>query len=257
MPRIRTLKPEFFRSRSLAKCSVEARLTFAGLWTEADDHGRGIADPRILKGTLWPLDDDVTHEHVSSHIRMLIATGHIRLYETDGETYFEIINWEDHQAAAYRRGEPKYPAPETYLGDVSHARMKESEGGTQESAGTRNEEQGTRKEDDADTSPSNNGQVDEQFEDFWDRYPRHAVNGKPGGGGSKKKSLQKWKRLTDGQRKACMDAVDNYREWCQHPDGEYPAHATTWLNEARWEQWQEPADIQPAEVPVEKRGMIA
>ena len=144
MARIRTIKPEFFRSRSLAKVDRDARLTFAGLWTEADDHGRGVADPRILKGALFALDDDVTHEHVSAHLDVLAASGHIRLYEAEGETYYEVVNWSEHQAAAYRRGEPKYPEPETYLEPVSDESVQESAERTTESAGTGtgNREQG-------------------------------------------------------------------------------------------------------------------
>lgn len=111
MARIRTIKPEFFRSRSLAKCSRDARTTFQGLWAEADDAGRGIADARILKGSIWPLDDDLGHEDVERHLHELADTGHIKFYEVDGERYYLIINWEKHQAAAYRRGEPVHPAP--------------------------------------------------------------------------------------------------------------------------------------------------
>ena len=142
MARIRTIKPEFFRSRSLAKCDRDARLTFAGLWTEADDHGRGVADPRILKGALWALDDDVTHQHVSAHLDVLVATGHIRIYESGGETYFEIANWTDHQASAYRRGEAKHPVPETYLEDTSRDGVQESAGRTDERAGREGNREG-------------------------------------------------------------------------------------------------------------------
>lgn len=145
MGRIRTIKPEFFQSRSLAQCDIPARLTFAGLWTEADDHGRGRADPRLIKGAIWPLDDEITHQHVSAHIRMLNETGHIRLYEVDGEPYYEIISWDDHQAAAYRRGNAVYPPPEAG-NELSHERVQESASRTQTSAGTRNGEQGTRNE---------------------------------------------------------------------------------------------------------------
>ncbi len=109
MARIRSLKPDFFRSRSLARCSIGARLTFAGMWTEADDKGRGIADARLLKGALWSLDDAITHGMVTEWLREL-SREHIVLYEVDGEQYFEIINWEKHQAAAYRRGESQHPA---------------------------------------------------------------------------------------------------------------------------------------------------
>lgn len=111
MGRIRTLKPEFFRSRSLARCCVAARLTFAGLWCEADDFGRGVADPRIVKGAIWPLEDDVTHDHVAQHLVELEATDHIVIYEVDGERFFEIVHWSEHQSAAYRRGKAQFPAP--------------------------------------------------------------------------------------------------------------------------------------------------
>jgi hypothetical protein len=111
MGRIRTLKPDFFRSRSMSRCTRDARLTFAGLWCEADDAGRGEADPRLLKGSIWPLDDDVDAAVIGGHLDELERTGHIRRYEVDGDGYYLILKWEKHQAAAYRRGEPKHPAP--------------------------------------------------------------------------------------------------------------------------------------------------
>lgn len=109
MGRIRTIKPEFFRSISLSACPRDARLTFAGLWTEADDHGRGKADPRLLKGAIWSLDDDVTPADVDSHLARLEETGHIWLYVVNGERFFEIVAWQRHQAPSHRRGRGLYP----------------------------------------------------------------------------------------------------------------------------------------------------
>ena len=40
MSRIRTIKPEAFRSETLSEISLEACWTFFGLLTEADDDGR-------------------------------------------------------------------------------------------------------------------------------------------------------------------------------------------------------------------------
>lgn len=111
MGRIRTIKPSFFRSRSLAKVTVAARLTFQGLWCEADDAGIGVADSRILKGAIWPLDDDITHETVENHLKQLAETGHINVYETDSDRYYQIVAWAAHQAPAFRRGSAKYPQP--------------------------------------------------------------------------------------------------------------------------------------------------
>lgn len=111
MGRIRTLKPEFFRSRSLARISIPARMTFQGLWCEADDFGRGVADPRIVKGAVWPLDDEITHYDVDEHLDALAGSGHIRLYDVDGERFYVILSWEEHQSAAYRRGKAQFPEP--------------------------------------------------------------------------------------------------------------------------------------------------
>jgi hypothetical protein len=111
MGRIRNLKPDYFRSTSLALCTRDARTTFQGLWCEADDAGRGIADPRILKGAVWPLDDDLTAVDISDHLDQLARTGHIVLYTVGAKAYFQVLNWEEHQAAAYRTGKSKHPAP--------------------------------------------------------------------------------------------------------------------------------------------------
>lgn len=110
MARIRSIKPDFFHS-SITQCSIPARLTFQGLWCHADDFGRGVADPRIIKGAVWPLDDDVTHVEVAQHLDELEATRHILRYEVGGKSLLVILSWEDHQAAAFRRGDAKYPPP--------------------------------------------------------------------------------------------------------------------------------------------------
>lgn len=122
MGRIRTLKPTFFRSRSLAQCSIPARLTFQGLWCEADDHGRGIADARIIRGVVWPLDDAMTAAKVEGHLEELADTGHILLYVVERERYYEVQRWEKHQSASHRRGGPVYPLPpaETPVRSVQH-----------------------------------------------------------------------------------------------------------------------------------------
>jgi len=111
MARMRTLKPEFFRSKALARCSLGARLTFMGLWGEADDFGRGEAEPRVLAGAIWPLDDDMGWEQVEVHLLELANEKKIVVYEVDGDRYYEIPSWEEHQAAAYRRGKAIHPAP--------------------------------------------------------------------------------------------------------------------------------------------------
>lgn len=111
MARSRIIKPEFFRSRSLSRVSIPARLTFIGLWADADSAGRGLAHPVILKGVIWPLDDEITPQDISDHLEEL-AGEHIRLYTVGEDTYYAVTSWEKHQSASYRTGESKFPAPE-------------------------------------------------------------------------------------------------------------------------------------------------
>ena len=97
MSRIRTVKPEFFESESLAKVSRESRLAFIGLFTLADDHGRLRYLPKRIAGDLFPLDDDVTPEHVERWITELEEVDCVRTYEVEGKTYLYLPEWETHQ----------------------------------------------------------------------------------------------------------------------------------------------------------------
>lgn len=97
MPRMRTLKPETFSSETLSLAPVVARWTFAGLWTYADDEGRGKADPRLIKAAIWPLDDDVTSTDVAEHLDILEKLGLLCHYECAGRRYLHVVNFHEHQ----------------------------------------------------------------------------------------------------------------------------------------------------------------
>lgn len=109
MARMRTVKPEFFRSAKLGQLEPAARLMFIGMWTEADDHGRGLAEPRHLAGTLFPFDRDVTERKVSRWLTEMAARGFITLYEANGSRYYYVTGWW-HQKVN-RPGPPRYPTP--------------------------------------------------------------------------------------------------------------------------------------------------
>lgn len=81
--------------------------------------------------------------------------------------------------------------------------------------------------------------VEESFKRFWDTYPRHRRTRQPGGGGSRAESLRLWKRMTAEERDAATGAAARYAAYVGQPDAEFPAHATTWLRQRRWEDWHE------------------
>lgn len=109
MARIRTVRPEYFTSLTVASLSIEARLTFIGLWTHADDHGRCIADARLVKAALWPLDDRTVGD-VERDVKEIAAVGLIRRYEANGRSYFHISGWVEHQRISHPT-KSRFPAP--------------------------------------------------------------------------------------------------------------------------------------------------
>lgn len=109
MPRIRSIKPDFFKSEDVSALPLRARLTWIGLWTQCDDHGRYKDSARVIKGDVWSLDDVSLHD-IEADLRALAAADRIIRYEVDGKRYLVVVNWHMHQAIN-RPSRPKYPAP--------------------------------------------------------------------------------------------------------------------------------------------------
>jgi hypothetical protein len=109
--RIRTIKPDFWRSLTLARVTRDQRLLFAGLLNYCDDEGRGMDEPRLIKGDLFPMDDDVTPTIVDAWMAALAAVGHVNRYADDfGRKLFSVRSWKEHQRID-RPQVSKLPAP--------------------------------------------------------------------------------------------------------------------------------------------------
>lgn len=109
MARIRSIKPDFFKSEDVSTLPLRARLTWIGLWTQCDDHGRYKGSAKILKGDLWSLDD-VSLRDIEDDLEELARSGRIVRYLAGGKQYLAVVNWHVHQAIN-RPSKPKYPAP--------------------------------------------------------------------------------------------------------------------------------------------------
>jgi hypothetical protein len=110
MARIRTIKPHFFKSQDVTELSYQARLTWIGLWTYVDDAGRGRDDARLIKGELWPLEDDVTWQDVERVLTELSLSLHVVRYTVENRHFLAIPKWLDHQVIS-RPSISKFPAP--------------------------------------------------------------------------------------------------------------------------------------------------
>jgi len=111
MARIRSAKPEFWTDPAMLALPRDLRFTFKGLWEVcADDEGRFLADPRIVKGQLWPVEDDISAKKLGSWLQTLHERGRIVLYDVGGARYGVITNWLKHQRISHPLPS-KHPAP--------------------------------------------------------------------------------------------------------------------------------------------------
>jgi hypothetical protein len=123
MARIRSIKPTFFRSRSVKSLSSDAKLVWIGLWTAADDEGRLLDEVGILGGDLWALS--LSASKLDRILSDLDATGRIVRYEIAGQRYIQVTNWVEHQ----KINRPTYsllpPPPLTHTTVNAHVSLTE------------------------------------------------------------------------------------------------------------------------------------
>lgn len=109
MPRIRTVKPEFWADEKVSKLPRDARLLFLGLFNFADDAGRMRGNPMLIRAQVFPYDTDIDSE---SLLRALAESSLIVRYEVEGESYLWIRNFNKHQKID-KPSESVLPAPQT------------------------------------------------------------------------------------------------------------------------------------------------
>lgn len=112
MPRIRSIKPEFWKSESIAALPFRTRLTFVGLWTYVDDNGVGLDNYKLIAAELFGLEEDPreARANVREDLARLHSAGRILRYTVAGKRYLAIVNWDEHQKID-KPGKPRHPAP--------------------------------------------------------------------------------------------------------------------------------------------------
>lgn len=141
MARIRSIKPTFFTSESIASIADPwSRLAFIGLLTHCDDEGRCIDNAKLIRAAIFPLDD-FTPEAIEVMLIEWAAKDLIVRYQVEDRALLEIKNWEKHQKV-------NHPSPSQYPSRKDPGailkRSRKTPGGF--TAGIRNKEQGIRNE---------------------------------------------------------------------------------------------------------------
>ena len=112
LARIRSLKPEFWQDRKLARlCTRDARMLYMALWNLSDEHGRLLGDPRSITGLCFPFDDDLDPAAIDRLLGELIAAGRVVRYEVDGDPYLYLPKLAKHQRLEPAKVPSRLPPP--------------------------------------------------------------------------------------------------------------------------------------------------
>jgi hypothetical protein len=91
MPRIRTVKPEFWQDEKLAPLDPVTRLVFLGLISLADDAGRLLDNVKTIDAFIFPFTDDTARPALDTLAHM----GRIRRGTTaSGQPVIQLVNWQ-------------------------------------------------------------------------------------------------------------------------------------------------------------------
>lgn len=112
MPRSRIIRPEFWSDEKLASVSRESRLTFAGMWGTSDDYGVTKGNLAWLKSQIFPYDEDIKLSKFTEWITELEKLKRIIPFTSDGEKYYYIPKFEEHQKVD-RPSKTRNPEPPT------------------------------------------------------------------------------------------------------------------------------------------------
>ena len=111
--RIRSIKPEFWRSEDITALPRDIRLLFVGLWSYVDDNGVGVNDYRHIAADLFALEEDQNEvrEFVQDGLRRLSGASLVTLYTVSGKQYLFINTWDKHQRVP-KPNIPRHPRPD-------------------------------------------------------------------------------------------------------------------------------------------------
>lgn len=112
--RIRSIKPEFWRSDDITGLPIEDRLLFIGLWSYVDDNGVGRDKLADICADLFAHDLSVSpHDtlmRVDAGLKRLQTRDLIARYSVENRQFLYVCQWSAHQRIN-RPSPGRYPSP--------------------------------------------------------------------------------------------------------------------------------------------------
>lgn len=224
--RIRSIKPEFWRSEDIAALPWETRLVFIGLWSYVDDNGVGRDDERIIAAELFALDESLSESSVRIHdgLIQLQTAGLIARYTVDGRRYVHITTWAKHQKIN-RPSPGRYPLPTCENVEI-HAPFTEGSVSAHNTLSAGAVEQGSRGTGEEEICATASRESDPPgFAEFWEAYPQRRDRRKAVAAFRKALKRADAQTIIDGARRYAADP-NRQEQYTKFPEG--------WLNGDRW-----------------------
>ncbi|OZC84504.1 hypothetical protein CH282_15315 [Rhodococcus sp. 06-418-1B] len=255
--RIRTVKPEFYRSDDIDALDWETRFLFIALFSYVDDNGVGIDKEPSITADLFAADVSrnprETLAKVSRGLQKLSERFLISRYTVDGKRYLHVTNWLKHQRID-KPNKPRYPLPDaaTSANVNPPDNVATSSRDIRESPSPGTEDQGNRGTGDLKTpppqasgmsepaaltlipeEPKEDKVVEAAFGSFWGAYPRKV---------GKKDALKAFKKAAaSANLDDIISGAVSFGLDPNLPDEKYIPHPATWLNGERWGEGPQPA----------------
>ena len=94
MARKRMVDPNIWQSEDFGKLSNLAKIVFIGLFSLADDEGRGRANPMYLKSSLFPYNEDLRSTDIEKTLFEISSNMSVIFYSYNGSNYYELLSWD-------------------------------------------------------------------------------------------------------------------------------------------------------------------
>ena len=233
--RIRSTKPEFWRSERIASVDWDSRLVLKGLESYVDDNGVGKDDLALIVSDVFPRDlarePSRTLARVTAALDDLAAAGLLWRYEADGHQLLFVSFWEDVQRID-RPTAGRFPRPDGTI-NYKDSIIRESNTNPREdsralASGTG--EQGNRGTGEQNTpSPAEPARTREpnRFDEFWKYYPRKVGKDEARRAYDSARKRVHQQTLIDGA--AILAADPNL------PEQRFIPHPATWLRRGGWD----------------------
>jgi hypothetical protein len=231
--RIRSIKPEFWRSDDIDPLDWDARLLFIGLWSYVDDNGVGLDKISSVVSDLFSADhmrdSRETVARVTGGLLALTERGLISRYHVAGKHFLHITKWAQHQRID-KPNKPRYPLPDAENAVIRESVASVSRESSAWSRGT--EEQGNRGTEEQRKEPLSLNATDraeaiELFDYAYSHWPKKV---------KREEALEKFKAVIKSERPVVIaEAIQVFGDaYAATTQKQFIPALGVWLNQKRW-----------------------